>query len=102
MTTVDLTDYSPVDKEFIFFSIRETLWGKYIVRFNSNNELTVYIKDESYDYHFPQFLNDEDVQYLYCQLDSREEMWEYIDILTNDNIHDFTLSSPLLDDYRLM
>jgi hypothetical protein len=88
MTTIDLTDYPPIDKEFLFFSIKETLWGKYIVRFNSNNELTVYLKDEFRDCLFPQFLNDENVKFMYCILESREEMLEYIQILTDGSLKD--------------
>ena len=98
MATVDLILYPPIDKEYLFFSIRTRLWGKYVVRFNSNNELTVYLKDEFvYTNHFFPF--SDDVKYLYCQLDSREEMLEYILILT-DNSDDYPFLpytlSPLL------
>ena len=84
MATVDVSSYPPIDKEYLFFCIRETLWSKYVVRFNSNNELTVYLKDEYFHTdRMPHFKGV--VKYLYCQLDSREEMLEYILILTNNS-----------------
>ena len=85
MATADLTDYLPIDKENLFFCIREKLSGKYVVRFNSNNELTIYFKDAYfYTDRFPAPLSDE-VKYLYCKLDTREEMGEYVQILHSKN-----------------
>ena len=84
MATVDITEYLPIDKEFLFFCIREKLSGKYVVRFNSNNELTIYFKDKYKDYSFPAPLSNE-VKYLYCKLETREEMGEYVQILHSKN-----------------
>ena len=85
MATANISNYSKLFQELVWFSIKTKFRNnECMIRISNNNEIMIFFKDELNDQHtFPFF--DKNIRYLYCSFETKEEFKEALSLVTQES-----------------